>query len=227
MKILIIEDDAKIVDTLDLLIRTFDKDIILINSSSGKEGLKIAAREQLNLIILDLGLPDMSGMDVLRTIRKPMVAPIVVLTIQDSEQTILQAFELGVEDYIIKPFRALELVARIRAILSRTRPTQQFHSSTTFGKWKFGNSICDLRFGNDKFLLTITEGQMFHKMMDSQGEIVSYNEFARALWGSKLSYTPNTLKVYINRIRKKIKPADTNRQFIINVPGIGYYLIPH
>ncbi|AGG08486.1 transcriptional regulator [Dehalococcoides mccartyi] len=224
MKILIIEDDDKILDTLRLLIRTFDKDITILSASTGKEGIKVAARESLNLIILDLGLPDMSGIDVIQSIKLIGSIPVVILTIQESEQTILQAFELGVEDYIIKPFRPLELVARIRAVLMRTEPSQQFHPNVTFGKWRFGISICDLRFGNNKFALTVTEGRLFQKLMSTQGEVVSYNEFAKVLWGSKTNYSPNTLKVYINRIRKKIEPIDSNKQLIFNIPGIGYYL---
>ncbi|MEN8494308.1 response regulator transcription factor [Dehalococcoides sp. THU3] len=227
MKILLIEDDDKIIDTLRLLIRTFDKDAAVLTAHTGKEGIKFASQEAVNLILLDLGLPDIHGIEVVQSIKRITPTPIIVLTVQDSEQTILQAFELGIEDYIIKPFRSLELIARIRAVLMRTEPMHQFHPDITFGKWQFGNSVCDLRFGSQRFTLTITEGQLFYKLMISQGTVVSYEEFAKVLWGSKVNYSQNTLKVYVNRIRKKIEPACSNKHLIINIPGIGYYLMPN
>ncbi|WP_186003639.1 response regulator transcription factor [Dehalococcoides mccartyi] len=219
-----IEDDNKIIDSLRLLIKTFDKDAQILCADSGKTAAKILDREPLNLVILDLGLPDISGMSVLKTIKQRIPVPVIILTVQESEQTILEAFELEVDDYIIKPFKPLEFIARMKAVLRRNEPAKQKDLSISYGKWHFGRSICDLQFGDQKICLTITEGRILYGLINNQGSILNYDDFSKIIWGSKEFYSQGTLKVYINRIRKKLESLKTNHQLVINAPGIGYYI---
>jgi len=225
MKILLIEDDPAIFANIRAIFQFGWPEAIVDCARLGKEALQKIGCELPDLIMLDLGLPDMSGFDVLKQIRMLSSVPIIILTARNEESDIVQGFALGADDYIIKPFKQLELLARSKALLRRT-VFQSEDTSITAGKLHFGDSIRELYKDNEMISLTITEGNIIHLLMKNVNHVVNYSKIAEAVWGHDYPGSIDSVKVYIRHLRIKIEVDPSNPEMIINKPGVGYILYP-
>lgn len=222
MKVLIIEDDLEIVEFVSIALEVGSAETNLISAYDGQTGIDLIASQSPEVVILDLGLPDINGFEVLKQIRLFSEVPVIIISVRGSESDIVKGLGLGADEYIVKPFGQLELLARLQAVLRRHRHSE-IDSPITRGPLLFKPSSGQLTCGSMKVLLTRTEGLIMHRLMSSAGCVVSYSELAETVWGVVYPDATNTLRVYIRRLRAKI---ETDPQccigFIHSRPGIGY-----
>jgi two-component system KDP operon response regulator KdpE len=223
MKVLIIEDDPEIVKSISLSLRIRWPDIQISTTHLGHKAIELAESEIPDIIILDLGLPDMSGFDVLEKIRNFSSIPIIILTVKADEADIVRGLECGADDYIVKPCSQLELLARIKArIRDKTRFDQQ--SILSYGSMRFDPSTRLLRIGERKVELTAIEAHIMHCLMKNAGHLATYSSLAEEVWGEDYPGSVDSLRVHIRRLRGKIEANPSNPQVILNRVGLGYFL---
>lgn len=223
-KVLIIEDDKEIVDSVSLNLHKDWPEAEIVSAETGEEGLDLVETESPAVVILDLGLPDINGFDVLRQIRSFSSVPVVVLTVREEEEDVAKALEWGADDYITKPFRKKELLARLKAQLRK----QHFSDDETpmiCGSLCFDPATCQLRFGGRDVSLTIVEGRILQCLMKHSGQVVTYSRLAEAVWWEDYGGATVSLRSHIRRLRRKLETDPSNPQLIMTKAGIGYSLV--
>lgn len=224
MKVLIIEDDREIVESISLAFRIRWPEAKLVSTHLGEKGIDLVEKEAPDMVILDLELPDISGFEVLKQVRLFSSVPVVILTVRAEEADIVKGLEWGADDYIVKPFKQLELLARVKALLRR-----QISPSTelplTNGDLRFDPVTLQCLTGEKEISLTRTEGQILKRLMENTGNAVSYSSLAEAVWGDDYPGAADSIKVYIRRLRKKLEVDPGNPQRILTRSGIGYLLV--
>jgi two-component system, OmpR family, response regulator VicR len=224
MKILIIEDDQQIVEAITLAFQIRWPEAKLVSSQQGEKGIELVENEKPDIVILDLGLPDINGYDVLKQIRLFSDIPILILTARTEESDIVKGLEWGADDYMIKPFRQLELLSRIKA-LTRRKSNTDTESPLTTGSLSFNPVTGQLIFNQKEISLTPTEGRILHHLMRNVGQVVTHSSLADAVWGEDYPGAVDSLKVYIRRLREKLEVEPQQPQLIITKAGIGYLMI--
>lgn len=223
MKVLIIEDDREIVEIIALAFEIRWPGVTLVNTHLGNKGIELAESENPDVIILDLGLPDTSGFDVLKEIRTFSDIPIMILTVRGEESDVVKGLEWGADDYMVKPFRQLELLSRIKALTRRSTNINR-ETNIILGNLSFNPSVRQLFRGNKEIMLTRTEGTILYQMMKNAGQVVSHTGLAEAVWGDDYPDAVDSLRVYIRRLREKIETDPDHPVLILTKTGIGYML---
>lgn len=195
----------------------------LIRSTKGTEAFVIVETQHPELVVLDLSLPDMDGMDLLKDIRLISNVPVIILTARDEEKDIVKGLERGADDYMVKPFRQLELMARAQALLRRVYQLNQ-SSSDTYREFRFGQSMHSLFIGNREVKLTTTEGAIMSHLIRNAEKIVPFANLAEVVWGADYVGSHEAVRVYIRRLRMKIEIQPETPEYIHTHPGIGYSL---
>ena len=222
IKVLIVEDDEEIKEIVSLALEINWPELKLISARLGKTGVELAAGESPDLVILDLGLPDTSGFDVLREIRAFSNVPILILTVRGDEADIVKGLEAGADDYMTKPFRQVELLSRMRALTRRAHPTSG--EALAYGGLSFDPPTGQLSHGRTRTTLTRIEGEVLSHLMKDAGQVSTYSALTEAIWGMGRQEETETLRVYIQRLRQKIEADPEQPQIILASPGIGYSL---
>lgn len=217
--ILIIDDEIQIRRLLEITLSANGYKIS--EAETGKSGCTMAATVSPSLIILDLGLPDMDGIDVLKKLREWYLHPIIILSVRKSEEEIIKALDNGANDYISKPFRTGELLARIRVAIRQNNPVNQDACM------EFGNLTIDLSkhlaFKNNEIIkLTTTEFSLLALMAKNEGRVLTHTYILKEIWG--YGYTDQTqyLRVFMAQLRKKIEDNPSKPRLLITESGIGY-----
>jgi DNA-binding response OmpR family regulator len=223
MKILIIEDDLEVIETVSLSFSIGWSDTELVSTRLGQEGIDMVSTENPDMIILDLGLPDISGFDVLQSIRKTSTVPIIVLTVRDEETDVVKALDWGADEYITKPFRQMELLARIKAVTRRKNAPEE-NIKMTLGKYNFFPNLQQLQDGENRIRLTSTESRILYYLLINKNKIVPYQELANSIWGDDIPTPIETLRVHIRHLREKVGTDPSLRKLIGNKPRTGYIL---
>lgn len=223
MKILIIEDDPNILELVELTFELGWPDVKLIKAATGEQGMNALEIEPPDAVILDIGLPDTNGFEIIKAIRLFSDVPILMLTVRVDERDIVKALTLGADDYLAKPFRQMELLARIKAITRRNHQGD-LDLKVSYGLWRFGKTLTELYRGQQLFHLTPIQGQIMQTLIKQAGRFVSAEILAVKVWGELHAATADDLRVHIHHIRKKLDPADS--KLIVNKPGQGYMLSP-
>jgi DNA-binding response OmpR family regulator len=220
-KILVIEDDRSIVQTISLAAGVRWPEAEVISTRLGEMGIEVVEREAPDIVILDLGLPDTDGFDVLRRIRLFSAVPVIILTVSGEEDDIVRGLEWGADDYLVKPFRQTELLARLRALIRRHRPPD--HAPVLVcGALRFHPSGRQLFLDGTEIGITPIEGNIVHHLMKNAGRVATYSSLAEAVWGDDYPGTTDSLKVHIARLRRKIEADPGQPRLILTRPGIGY-----
>lgn len=222
MKILVIEDDPQIVEVVSLSLRIRWPEADVISTHLGEKGLEMVENESPTVVILDLGLPDISGYEILKRIRLFADVPVIILTSRDDEADIVKGLEWGADDYITKPFRQMELISRVRAVMRRNNDTS--HELMRLGELRFDPDRLEVIFEGRKIALTRTEGDIFYHLMKNAGQVVTYDSLAEAVWGSDYTGATDALKVHVRRLREKLEIDPGEPQLILTRPSAGYYL---
>jgi len=222
MKVLIIEDDKNIVEAITLAFQIRWPEAVVVSSLMGKEGVGLARSEIPDVIILDLGLPDISGFDVLKQIRGFSNVPVMIVTARGEEADVIRGLEWGADDYIVKPFRQLVLLSRIKALLRRSQAKDE--QALVCGKLSLDPTTFNLNKGDKEIALTVTEGRILFELMSSCDQVISHVKLIEKVWGADYPGASHNLQVYISRLRERIELDPNKPRFIINKPGLGYML---
>jgi two-component system KDP operon response regulator KdpE len=221
MKILIIEDDYGTVEAISLSIQVGWPEAKVVSTKLGEEGLDLVEREAPDIVILDLGLPDVSGFDVLKKIRLFSSVPIIILTARESEADVIKGLEWGANEYIIKPFRQLELLARIKSIL-RMFNAPVPREFLYFGKFKFDVYAHKLINGKKEIMLTNIESAILYKLIMNKNRTVTLDSLAETIWGDNYIGGNESIRVHIRNLREKIEVDSSKPRFINTKQGVGY-----
>ena len=224
MKVLIIEDDKEIVEVVSLSFQMRWPEVKLVSTNLGEKGVDLVESENPDIVILDLGLPDTTGFDVLKQIRAFSEVPIIILTVRADEADIVRGLEWGADDYMVKPFRQLELMSRIRALTRRASSFDK-ESPLVCGQLRFDPSTRQLTNGEREISLTRTEGIILHSLMRNAGKVATYSSLAEEVWGEEYPDATDSLRVYIRRLREKVEEEPSDPKIILTRAGIGYLLV--
>jgi two-component system KDP operon response regulator KdpE len=223
-KVLVIEDDQEIVDSIAL---AFDKDwpeAALISTRMGEEGIELVETQEPDIVILDLGLPDIDGLEVLRSIRLFSTVPVVILTVRGEERDVTRGLDCGANDYITKPFRKLELLSRLKAqIRKQAHPDEE--APIVCGTLRLDPSTYQLTYGTREISLTVVEGRILEHLMRNAGHVTTYSRLTEAVWGEDYPGAIESLRVYIGYLRAKLEIDSKKPKLIRTKAGVGYSLI--
>jgi two-component system, OmpR family, KDP operon response regulator KdpE len=219
MNILIIDDEVQIRKLLEITLT--NNDYHTFEASTAKEGISTAVVHPPDLIILDLGLPDDDGQNVLRKLREWYLGAIIILSARSAEEDIIKALDNGANDYLTKPFRTGELLARIRTALRQTQHVAPVQ------KLEFDNLIIDLTTRNvtidhELIKLTATEYSLLVLLAKNDGKVLTHSYILKNIWGPGYTQQSQYLRVFVGQLRKKIEPNPNNPKFIVTESGIGY-----
>ncbi|MEY2744386.1 MAG: response regulator [Ilumatobacteraceae bacterium] len=224
--LLFIEDDRDIRAALRLALE--DEGYKVLESPDGQSGLKTFASENVDLVLLDLRLPDMSGFDVCRELRSKSLVPIIMVTAQTDTHDLVAGLEAGADDYVTKPVVAKELAARIRAALRRT--TLLSTSSATIDRF----TVRDVEMRSDQGIvlkggielpLTKTEYRLLHIFMENANKVLSRDQLLELVWGYEYLGDSRLVDAHIRRLRLKIEDVPDEPRIIVTVRGMGYRLL--
>ncbi len=225
MKILLIEDDPIIIEAIEFAFQTGWQQVEMISANWGQEGIDMVENESPDVVLLDLGLPDINGIDVLKQIRSFSDVPIVVLTVNQDEITLVQALGLGANDYVYKPFRPMELIARVkRLVLQHTAAGAS--SPLIWGPFVLDPNKRELSYKDTRISLRGIESIILKELFSNYPKVVTYNQLARAAWGDNYAGANDCLKVHVYNLRKKLEGFAGIPRIIMNKSGVGYYALP-
>ncbi len=217
--ILVVDDDRKIVDLVALYLKR-DGYTVLI-ASDGYEALEIARRKLPDLIVLDLLLPELGGTDVCRLLRAESDVPIIMLTARATDEDKLRGLDLGADDYMTKPFNPRELVARVRAVLRRTTPSEPVSEDVSYGDLVISFIRHEVTVGGHPANLTPTEFRLLEALVREPGRAFSRSELLDRAFGYNYEGVERTVDVHIMNLRRKIERTP-GRRYIATVAGLGY-----
>jgi two-component system KDP operon response regulator KdpE len=218
-QILVIDDEIQIRKLLEITLNSNDyKTIFAVNA---KEGLVMVANHQPDLVILDLGLPDEDGQVVLKRLREWYNNPIIILTVKSSEEEIVKALDNGANDYLTKPFRSQELLARIRTAL-RNLVANETEPIIEFGAVSIDFSSRIVRLNNEILKLTTTEYNLLSIFIKNEGRVLTHQYLLKQVWGNSYADQTQYLRVFVAQLRKKIEEDPNRPKFIITESGVGY-----
>jgi two-component system, OmpR family, response regulator VicR len=224
-KVLIIEDNPQIVNAISLALEAEWPHAALLSTRMGEEGVDLVGTEHPDVVVLDLGLPDRDGLDVLQDIRLFSSVPVVVLTVRQEEQDITRALSLGANDYITKPFKMKELLARLKVQLRRQTPSGD-DAPIIYGPLRLDPSTFELAYGSREISLTVVEGHILRQLMLNAGRVVTYARLAEAVWGDEdYPGAVVTLRTYIRQLRQKLQSAPSDPRLILTKASVGYSLV--
>jgi len=219
-KILIVDDEPEIRNMLSIFLGVEDFEIV--EADCGKAALRTAVAAKPDLVVLDLGLGDMDGLEVIKSLRQFSNMPVVVLTARsDDKQTVL-ALNAGADDYVTKPFRADVLLARIRANLRQTKPVNDEATQVVNGPIRIDLTRHEVFVHDKRIAFTPKEFNLLHTFMANKGKMLTHKQILREVWGPAHTDDTQYLRVYIGQVREKLQAAAGLGSSIVSESGIGY-----
>jgi len=226
MKVLIIDDDPDILDVVSVCFEIRWPEATVLMAPDGTSGIETFKKEGADIVILDLGLPDIDGLEVCRQFRESSDVLIMILTVRDQKKDIIRGLEIGADDYITKPFNQMELLARAQALLRRGRNfTQQKEAEFANGDIVINFDRREVRLGGEIVKLTPTEYGLLYHLATNPGKPMSHRDLLRKIWGQEYLDATEYLKVHIQHLGKKLNDDSSNPRIIATERGIGYKFI--
>lgn len=223
-RILVIDDEAGIQRFLKIALEGSSYEVL--QAETGQQGLEIASLRNPDLILLDLGLPDGSGLEILRRLREWSRIPVIVLSVQDAEQDKVSALDYGADDYLTKPFGIQELLARIRVAMRRWSEINQKDLSSQFiaGHLKVDRTRRLVWKGDELIKLTKTEFKFLALLIQHAGKVLTHRQILCEIWGADYIGETHYLQVYISLLRRKLELDPSQPRLFLTEPGVGYRL---
>ena len=225
-KILIIDDDPDLCTLVSILLKA--EGYRPETAHNGRSGVAAAAQLEPDLVLLDVMMPGESGWDVYQQLRQLGNIPIIFLSARGGEDDVVRGLRLGADDYVSKPFRRHELMARIKVVLRRTQNGQAGYLKGDViyqaGDLRINATHYEVHRGGESIHLTLTEFKLLLLLAEHQGRPVSHEAILGSVWGPKQKGNLNLLKVYIRQVRQKIEPNPDRLQYILTIRGVGYRL---
>jgi Response regulators consisting of a CheY-like receiver domain and a winged-helix DNA-binding domain len=222
-RVLIIDDEASIRKLLRVTLEANNYHIE--EASLGREGLTMAATQRPDIVLLDLGLPDINGLKVLEEIRGWSKVPVIVLTVQDGEQDKITALDGGADDYITKPFSVPELLVRMRVALRHAITAFSEKAEITSGPLKVDLPGHTVTIDGELVKLTATEFNILKVLVKHKGKVVTHRMLLNEVWGPQSVEHTHYLRVYVGALRKKLKLHESTQEVIVTEAGVGYRLL--
>jgi two-component system, OmpR family, KDP operon response regulator KdpE len=222
-RILVVDDEPQILRALGINLKARGYEVDLV--SNGETALRVAARSRPDLVILDLGLPGIDGIEVVRGLRGWTKVPIIILSVREDEIDKVAALDAGADDYVTKPFGMDELLARLRAALRRSIPVEEAPVVTT-ADFEVDLSAHTVTRDGNQVRLTPTEWQIVETLIRHPHKLVSQRQLLQEVWGPKYERETNYLRVYMAQIRQKLEPDPPRPRYFITEPRMGYRFLP-
>jgi two-component system KDP operon response regulator KdpE len=220
-RVLVVDDERQILRALEMKLR--NAGYTVETAATAREALAQAAMRPPEAVILDVLLPDGSGTDVARELRKWSSAPILVLSAVGEEKEKIAALDAGADDYVTKPFSGDELLARLRAALRRTAPSGE--PVLEIGDLRIDRDRRTVTMAGEPVSLTPTEWDLLRLLAENEGKLLTHPAILRAIWGPAYREESNYLHVYVSHLRRKIEPDPARPRYLLNQPGVGYRLV--
>jgi two-component system, OmpR family, KDP operon response regulator KdpE len=221
-EILIIDDEPQIRKLLQISLESHDYTVR--QAATGKEGIIMAANHPPELILLDIGLPDKNGHEILKELRSWYSKSIIILSVQNSEEDIVKALDNGATDYLTKPFRTGELLARIRAVIRRNQ-SQDNSSWLHCGNLSIDLAARIVRLNDTILKLTLTEYNLLVLLAKNEGRVLTHQYILKEIWGVGYQTETQYLRVFVAQLRKKIEDNPNRPQHIVTESGVGYRFV--
>jgi two-component system, OmpR family, KDP operon response regulator KdpE len=220
LRVLVVDDERSI---RRFLKASLGSQFEILEAANGEEALTVVATERPDIVILDLGLPDLDGVEVTRRLREWTQIPIIIVSVREQENDKIAALDAGADDYLTKPFGVGELMARLRVALRRSA---QIDLEPVF---RSGNLVVDLnqrevRVNEQLLSLTPTEYELLRNLAKHAGKVLTHDQLLRAVWGTGYESETHMLQVNISNLRRKIEPDPSRPVYIVTEPGVGYRL---
>ncbi len=223
IRVLVVDDDPQILRALRINLRARDYEVEV--AADGTAALRAAAANPPDLVVLDLGLPDLEGIAVIRGLRGYSSVPIIVLSGRAEGVDKVGALDAGADDYLTKPFGVDELLARIRAVTRRSRPPDSAVPAVgVIGKYRI--DLTDHTVSPADVRLTATEWQLLEQLLRNPGKLITQRQLLQEVWGPRYGTETNYLRQYLARLRRKLEDDPTRPRHLITEPGMGYRYQP-
>jgi two-component system KDP operon response regulator KdpE len=222
-EVLVIDDEVQLRRLLRFTLE--DAGYAVREAPTGHAGLVAAAHRQPDVIVLDIGLPDLPGVDVLRRLREWTPLPVLILSVLGQEENKVAALDAGADDYLTKPFGGAELLARLRALLRRVKPAESA-SLVSFGPVEVDLVRRTVRKGGTPVKFTAKEYSLFHLLVTHRGRVLTHRQILREVWGPEFEAQTHYLRVFMMRLRRKIEDDVDVPKYLQTESGIGYRLTP-
>lgn len=220
-RILVVDDEIEIVRALQRSLEKHGYEVF--TAGSGEEALESIAIHRPDLMVLDLGLPGMSGLEVCRSVRAQSSLPIIVLSVKDTERDKVLALDLGADDYVSKPFGMDEVLARVRVALRHTAQPQSGTEPTFMaGPLRVDFAHRQVQVSGQEVKLTPTEYDLLKALIKNSGKIMTRQMLLSQVWGTGYGSESHYLHVYVGQLRRKIEPDPAHPRFILTISGVGY-----
>ncbi|TCC07221.1 response regulator [Kribbella soli] len=223
-KVLIVDDDRQLLRALAINLRARQYEVE--TAADGTSALDAASRRPPDLVILDLGLPDMNGVEVVYGLRGWCTAPIIILSAREGQADKVEALDAGADDYVTKPFGMDEFLARVRAALRRTTPTTSGTATVQTDAFTIDLAAKQVTTADGPVRLTPTEWNLLEVLVRNTGKLVSQKQLLQEVWGPTYEAETNYLRVYMAQLRRKLEPDPSRPNHLITEPGIGYRFQP-
>lgn len=224
IRVLLVEDDARIRRALGLALREEGHDVV--EAATGSEGLDCALDPSLDVVLLDLMLPDVDGFTVCRRIRRGSDVPIIMVTARTDSHDVVAGLEAGADDYVTKPLVGKELAARIRALLRRASRTASGVGTVDVGPLRLEPEQARVWRDGRELHLTRTEFKLLNELADNLGAVCSREALLEKVWGYDYFGDGRLVDVHVRRLRTKVEPDAANPRHVVTVRGLGYKLQP-
>jgi two-component system response regulator RegX3 len=220
-RILVVEDEESFSDPLSYLLRKEGYEVAV--AETGPDALEEFDRSGADLVLLDLMLPGLSGVDVCRALRQRSAVPVIMLTAKDSEIDKVVGLEIGADDYVTKPYSSRELLARIKAVLRRLQEPEELVPATLeSGPVRMDVERHDVTVNGSHTALPLKEFELLELLLRNSGRVLTRMQLIDRVWGSDYVGDTKTLDVHVKRLRAKVEPDPANPRFIVTVRGLGY-----
>jgi len=218
-RVLVVDDEPQIRRALATNLRA--RDYVVDLAATGEDALRLAAERHPDVVILDIGLPGIDGIEVVRGLRGWSKVPIVMLSVREDEADKVDALDAGADDYLTKPFGMNELLARMRAALRRSAPTEEL---PVIESADFSIDLAAKRVSRNggEVHLTPTEWGLVEQLVRNRGKLVTQRQLLQEVWGPEYSTEANYLRVYMAGLRRKLEPNPSQPRYFITEPGMGY-----
>ncbi len=223
--ILIVDDEPQIRKLLKISLQS--EDYKIEEAENGGQAVRMAASIKPDLIILDLGLPDIDGKEALEQIREWSQVPVIVCTVRDSDKEVVEALNKGADDYITKPFNPDVLLARIAANLRKAATQEAGEPNLKNGRIEMDLVRHEVMIDGDNTFFTPKEYDLLRYFMVNRGKMITHRQLLREVWGPAHSDDMQYLRVYVSQLREKIEPNAKDPEYVVTEPGIGYRMEIH
>ena len=223
-RILVVDDEPQIVRALSINLRARGYEVT--TAGDGLEAIEVAAIAPPDVVVLDLGLPDLDGVDVIGRLRAQSAVPILVLSGRSDSADKVEALDAGADDYVTKPFGMDELLARLRVMLRRNAPAETETATVSFGRVVVDLGATRVTVGGTEVRLTPTEWHLLEVFVRNPGRLISQRQLLSEVWGPGYENAHGNLRLYMAQLRRKLEPEPARPVHFRNEPGMGYRFEP-